>query len=184
MDTSLDLRGQAEPYRLGTLRVSLDCTTTVWEHPGHPANRPINENNIARLIKSYRARGVQRISPSNRLPALCTRADWDRFGLACRTSPATALPGVSPEVVSRLLSPAGLEPTHEMPLITSWPTIVGQPLTLLEGQHRIQALRRYVQSISTPTLAEELWWVCDLYDQGKWSRTRTCGRPDPLAEPF
>lgn len=41
----------------------------------------------------------------------------------------------------------------------------GEKVEILAGQHRLEALRKYVAQ--TGAEASELWWPCNIYDQGK-----------------
>ncbi len=46
-----------------------------------------------------------------------------------------------------------------------WPKVVGDKAELIAGNHRVEALNKYLQLIGSGD--EERWWVCDIYDKGK-----------------
>lgn len=50
----------------------------------------------------------------------------------------------------------------------NWLDINDEKAEVMAGQHRLEALREYVKQ--TGSGSEELWWVCEFYDRGKYLR--------------
>lgn len=86
----------------------------------------------------FKKDGLNRIAPGNRLLRVCTAADIQSSTIKWSDE--------NPQ-----------DPRH-MSEITSL------RFEVLAGQHRIAALREYVSD--TESDPAELWWTCELYDQG------------------
>src|SRR6266487_1108570 len=67
-------RNQAEPYRLGTVRLQVDDLTTTWSLG---QNRPLNDRHVRELCQAFLAHGVRRVLPQNRLAVAASKSEVD-----------------------------------------------------------------------------------------------------------
>jgi hypothetical protein len=67
-------------------------------------------------------------------------------------------------------SQSNLTVMEKVPIFKNWHQITGgEPLRLIDGQHRVNALRRFLSQLGIDPLkrGSGLWWTCDIYNQGK-----------------
>jgi hypothetical protein len=58
------------------------------------------------------------------------------------------------------------------PWFGDWVKVNGARAELMAGQHRVEALKTFRKKgrLQTSSDAEPLWWVCDVYDRGRYLR--------------
>ena len=100
---------------------------------------PLDEKNIARLVKVFDLEGCQREDPANFVPAL-----------------------ISSEVLRRALALSSVTETNlvdprELPLIVLAST---DRATVLHGRHRLRAAQQHLSH-------DARWWTIELYDLGE-----------------
>jgi len=145
----LSIREQAEQYRLATAKFPVDALTPSWSIG---SNRPIDTKHVQTLCQIFEVQRLQREPVENRLRIACSQAE-----------------------VQRMME--HLEKTGEQPLETSspwpsfwdWMSINGRKAEIMAGQHRVEALKVFLQRRNQ--LHESLeenpeWWLCDIYDKG------------------
>lgn len=53
----------------------------------------------------------------------------------------------------------------DIQLFEDWVDVNHEKPVVVDGQHRMAALRMYVEETASPET--ELWWICMFYDRGK-----------------
>lgn len=129
---------QAEPYRILTARMPLDALTADWSLA---RNRPIQAKHVDALYTMFQRGDMKRASYP--LAVLSTYSE-----------------------VQCMLLAMGYDTTDtdDMPSFDEWLPVNGHPVELLDGQHRVAALKRLVSK--TGAGKEELHWPCHFYDRG------------------
>jgi hypothetical protein len=69
--------------------------------------------------------------------------------------------------LARLFSPESPIHPEKAPVIQQWQSLTQRPLELLAGQHRLEALREFLQTFPDSICEGAKWWICDVYDQGR-----------------
>jgi hypothetical protein len=136
----------AKPYLLAVGRLPLDVLDTTWITG---QNRAIDTTHVRELREAFRINGLQRCEPRNRLLCLCNADDVER--VRC---------GDSSERVR------GERQNDETDMLR-WAEVNSGSVEVMAGQHRIAALREFIRDSGSQ--ADELWWTCELYDQGAFS---------------
>ncbi|GJN87053.1 hypothetical protein PLIIFM63780_010635 [Purpureocillium lilacinum] len=131
---------QAEPYRVLTARMPLDAVTSDWSLA---RNQPIQAKHVGALYTIFERGDMKRASYP--LAVLSTRSD-----------------------VQRMLHGMGYDSdtpdADDVPSFDTWLSVNRGPVELLDGQHRVAALKRLVYR--TGAGKEELHWPCNFYDRG------------------
>ena len=140
---SASIRELARPYLLAVGRLPLDVLNTTWSAG---RNRAIEAKHVRELCEAFKINGLQRHEPRNRLLCLCSADDARRVRR-----------GASEEA-------ADGQPDKEMDLLR-WAEVNSGSVEVIAGQHRIAALREYSRD-SGGARPDQLWWTCELYDQG------------------
>lgn len=135
-------REQAKPYLLAVAHIPLDALDTTWTTG---TNRAVNPRHVQRLRERFRAVGLERRTPENRIIGLCSAADVQRL-----------------KTRDRLLErEEGQAPAGEVYDFVDWRELAEDKIEVLAGQHRMAALRQ----LGGP--AGEQWWCCELYDRAR-----------------
>lgn len=148
------IRDQAEPYRLVTAKFPIDALTPIWTVG---ANRPINQAHKRRLCRIFQQQGVLRKEISHRLRIACTKAEVEKMQhhLRLQLGPETRPENEDGSVPAR---------DSEWPSFDDWMQVNGTKAELMAGNHRVEALKEYVQRLELND--SERWWICDIYDKG------------------
>jgi hypothetical protein len=141
------VRERAEPYRLATARFPVDALTPVWREG---SNRELDIKQVRDLCESFGREQLLRESEENRLRVCCSRAEVERM-TAHLAATGDATSGAAPS----------------LPSFHDWVEVNGCRAELMAGQHRVAALRRFLQKEFPNSSSEEHWWACDIYDRGR-----------------
>lgn len=152
MDTK-SVREQAEPYRLVTAKFPIEALTPVWKVG---SNRQIDTKHVESLCRIFKEQRLQREPEENHLRIACSQAEVQRM-------------------VDHV-NPTGTLQLACLPF-DDWMVVNGTKAELMAGQHRVEALRLYLQNLSSQSKGTSLekehsWWICDIYDIGEYD-----GRP-------
>ena len=161
----LSVREQAEPYRLITAIFPIDVLTPVWRHG---TNRPIHNSHKRHLCQAFRE-GLYRIDAKNALRLVCTQDEVARMMTELERQGGG----------HRAREDWKYRRSDSWPSFLDWARVNDQPIELLAGHHRVEALKTYLKEerLNAP---EERWWLCDVYDQGKWVLLITFAPPNYL----
>ena len=142
------VRERAEPYRLATAKFPIDALTPVWKVG---SNRQIDKKHVQNLCRIFEEQHLQREPDENHLRVACSQAEVQRM--------------------INHLNPSGtLLPTY-LPF-DDWTAVNKTKVELMAGQHRVDALKLYLQRLDGKSEDRSLgkvhsWWICDIYDIGK-----------------
>ncbi|GJN86979.1 hypothetical protein PLIIFM63780_010561 [Purpureocillium lilacinum] len=130
---------QAKPYRILTARMPLDALTADWSLA---RNRSLQAKHVDALYTIFERGDMKRASYP--LAVLSTRSE-----------------------VQRMLHGMGYDSdtpdADDVPSFDGWLSVNRRPVELLDGQHRVAALKRLVYR--TGAGEEELHWPCNFYDR-------------------
>src|SRR5271168_911264 len=142
-------RELAEPYRICTAKFPIDALTPSWSIG---SNRPVNNKHVLSLCKTFEGDdGLQRESQNNYLMVGCTGEQVERMKLHHHTANTTI--SWSEGVLSFL----------------EWMAVNEENAEIISGQHRVEALKMFLQRNSKRlnlSEGDERWWVCDMYNLG------------------
>lgn len=137
------VRQSAERYKLATAKMPLDSLSCTWQKG---KNRGLQAQQVSRLCEDFRELGLAREAEENYILVQCEAGAVERMLEKRRSEGSRG----SAEVVS----------------FEDWAEVNdGAKVEVLAGQHRIAALRKYVER--TKSGAEQLWWTCHIYDKGE-----------------
>lgn len=137
---------EAATYKIITARISLDALTIKWTiYP----NRPLIQSHVARLCSIFQAEGPLREVESNFLLVKASEKMINDF--LDRYQDIQPVGKARGETIFDLRAWKEFRPENH--------------LEVLAGQHRIEALKRYVKLRKDPDT--ELWWTCIIY-KGKF----------------
>ena len=137
----------AKEYHIASARMPVRALSPTWSL-GH--NRPINHAQVNRLRKIFQSGTLNRTAIENRILLLSSKAEVEK---------------IQQHASSQVSSPAGSQEEQLIEDFRAWDEINnGCKLEILAGQHRVEALKAYVEE--TGGGDEELWWACDIYDKG------------------
>jgi hypothetical protein len=141
---------QAEPYRLVTAIFPIDVLTPVWKQG---SNRPLNDPHKRRLCQAFH-KDLHNSDPNNALRLACSKQEIERMvaELERQGQARTDWKRRTPD---------------SWPSFMEWGRVNAEPVELMAGNHRVEALKEYLreENLDTP---KERWWLCDVYDQGEW----------------
>jgi hypothetical protein len=145
---------ESEPYKLATVKFPIDALTAEWRIG---TNRPINEAHKRRLCQIFKETGVLRRDENHRLQVACTKAQVQQMldHLNQKGSLADDAVGASKDAPGADV---------ELPSFEDWDSVVGEKAELMAGNHRVEALKEYLQCLESSQA--ERWWVCNIYDRG------------------
>ncbi|RTE68559.1 hypothetical protein BHE90_017067 [Fusarium euwallaceae] len=142
------VREQARNHRILTARMPVNALTSTWSLG---KNRRLDVKHVQTLCTIFAQGGLNRKAEENHLLVLCSRVDVSRMM----------------DHLRRQGQPDSLEASGELPFFKEWLSVNrGSLVEIMAGQHRVKALEAYVRK--TGAAEEELWWTCELYDQGKF----------------
>lgn len=140
----------AREYHIASARMPIHALSPTWSL-GH--NRPIHHTQVDRLRKIFHTGTLNRTAIENRILILCPKAEVDRM---------------EQYTSSQAVSSEGSQEQHIQDF-RAWDEInTGRKVEILAGQHRVEALKAYVEE--TGGGDDELWWACDIYDKGIFSK--------------
>jgi hypothetical protein len=137
---------QAAPHRLVTAIFPIGVLTPVWKQG---TNRPLNVPHRRRLYEAFR-KELRRTDPNNALRLLCTQQEVNRMTaeLERRGDTRTDWTQRTPSA---------------WPSFLDWHNVNQEPVELMAGHHRVEALKEYLKDQKAK---DEGWWLCDVYNQG------------------
>ena len=142
-------REQARPYLLATAKLPVAALTSTWRTG---QNRPLNLQHVQDLCSVFAKGGLARSSEKNYLLVACSAA-------------AVATMREYLKAAGEISNFNGLLGDDSPLSFKYWPEVTDNaPAELMAGQHRVAALRKYVEENGFEE--DELWWTCELYDQG------------------
>ena len=173
---------KAASFCFGTLNLQLDCVDPVW-NPIYGPNRPINLKHVDDLLDGFQS-GIYRTEPQNHLYVACSAGTWAQLRKHCEdpntrlsnpdnpVNNDTHLPSKNERrsIVEALFSPEPSTSVASSPIIWDWKNNGPCRLELLAGQHRMEALRRFLKNKygenASDQIAQHFWWTCMIYNQG------------------
>jgi hypothetical protein len=141
---------QAEPYRLATARLPLDALTPVWTVG---SNRPVNVKHAQSLCRIFKEQHLQREPRENHMRIACSQTAVRRM-------------------IDHLALPESSTLSSTCLPFDDWMAVNGTKAEIMAGQHRVEALKLFLQQLSSRSGGrslekEQSWWICDLYDIGR-----------------
>ena len=125
---------QAEQYRILTAKMPVEALAADWSEG---RNRTLEEKHVKALCKIFTQGGLNRAD--HHVAVLSTRSEV--------------------ECMLRVMGLHGeATDADDMPAFGDWLS-VNRQVELMDGQHRVAALERYVSE--TGADKKELWWHCD-----------------------
>jgi hypothetical protein len=149
-------RTLASSHLLAVAKLPLDVLSTRWSEG---KNRPVDEDHIDKLRRSFINRGVGRLDQENYMKVTCSAKAVDAIKAHLRKSAHLA---GGPVVI-----PAGDQATSQKlssePLdFRAWAEVTDELAELLDGQHRLKAVH---QALGAGNSGEK-WWTCEIYNKG------------------
>jgi hypothetical protein len=140
---------QAEPYLLATAKFPISALTSVWKVG---RNRQVDRKHVQSLQRIFKEQNLQREVDDNHLRIMCSREEVDRM--------------------KDHLNSTGIV-NGSWPDFTDWTAVNGTKVEIMAGQHRVEALKLFLEGLSSqsggkPLKEEQSWWVCKIYDIGEW----------------
>lgn len=131
---------QAQQYRILTAKMPVEALAADWSVG---RNRVIQEKHVKALCKIFTQGGLKRAD--NHLAVLSTRPEVECM---------LRVMGLHDEATD----------ADDIPAFDDWLSVNRRQVELMDGQHRVEALKQYVSE--TRADKKELWWPCDFYDRG------------------
>jgi hypothetical protein len=147
-------RELAKPYRVCTAKFPIDALTPSWSVG---SNRPVNDKHVVSLCKTFEGDGLQRETPNHYLMIGCTGEQIEKMKFHYHLTNDTW--NWSDDIAL-----GQWDSFHE------WMAGSGQKAEIISGQHRVEALKMFLERNSTHLHSsehDERWWVCDIYNLGK-----------------
>lgn len=152
------VRQEAEKHRILVARMPIHSLTTEWSIG---QNRPVDRQQAARLCTIFRQGGLNRCALENQLLVLCTGAQAQRL----RGTHDGVSSGVEQDGEEGDEAPVDrVYDLRDLPPKDHGEEEEEKPFEVMAGQHRLDALRRYVAE--TGASEDELWWTCRFYNRG------------------
>ncbi|KAF5965913.1 hypothetical protein FCOIX_12717 [Fusarium coicis] len=139
------LRKQAEPYRLAVAELPIHLLDSSWSRG---SNRPLDRNHVAHLCRSFQNGGLARRAEQHYIQVSCSAAAIEKMIL-------NALPDTDPSHIQ--------DRRQHVLSFRNWADFIDERPELMAGQHRIEALKDYVEQ--THSDSNDLWWICEFYDK-------------------
>ena len=136
---------RVQPFRIMTVKFPIDYTTPNWSTG---QNRDVNEKHVKQLCHLFEEYGLERLNCAHRICLLSSLQDVQR---ACKHLGINCVPN---------------DPTASPPYFESWGETCTGPVEVLAGNHRIAALKMYLERRKLDGNRAERWWLCDIYDRG------------------
>ncbi|KAF6794953.1 hypothetical protein CMUS01_15976 [Colletotrichum musicola] len=138
------VRERARPFLLAVAEMPLDVLHTTWTIG---RNRQIDTGHVDELREAFKKGGLERRAPENRIAVLCSAEE------VRRARAASIAPDDGNDDGDR----------DGKPSFVHWADVNRSKVEVMDGQHRIEALREYVKEARAPD--SELWWTCEIYDK-------------------
>jgi hypothetical protein len=140
-------RERAGRYKLATAKLPISVLTFQW---ADSENRKIDRKHVERLCAVFEEEGgPARKAYENYLLVQCTKEEVDRMA-----KHLPAKDGSIDDDTSILFED-----------FSHWSAVNSQKVEVIAGQHRVEALKKYLASKKGP--AEDLWWICEIYNRSK-----------------
>jgi hypothetical protein len=138
---------EAEEYRMVTACFPIGVLTPKWTHG---RNRSPSTPHILQLRKSF-DNELGRTDPSNTLRVACSPEHVDRMIAELKRQGDTRADWKQ-------------RTPDAWPSFWEWQSVNPEPVELMDGQHRVEALKEYLKD--RKNAEDEAWWLCDVYNQG------------------
>jgi len=147
LSAPLSLFDEAEPYRIATACFPIRVLTPKWKQG---RNRAPSTPHILQLRKSF-DKGLYRTDLSNTLRVACSPEHVDRMTAELKRQGDTRADWKQ-------------RTPNAWPSFWEWQSVNPEPVELMDGQHRVEALKEYLKD--RKDAEDEAWWLCDVYNQG------------------
>lgn len=152
---SESVRERAKPYLLAVAKLHSDVLETTWSRG---RNRRVEPAHVRQLKETFMRGGLERSAPENRIFVLCGAKEVRRILRAEEDEPGGA--GEDPADGESNRS----DENRDEGSFLNWSAINKTKVEVMAGQHRLHALREYIEATGAPE--SDSWWVCELYDRG------------------
>jgi len=142
------IRRQAKPYQLMVAKIPFEALTPEWENG---ENRQVDDKHVIDLDEVFE-QNLARTSEENYILVSCTSQAMQKYIKEQQQKDSTSQ-----------------DDGQELRDLDGWLDINQEPLEIMDGQHRVAALRRLVKRKKLPDT--ELWWTGIIYDKGKSTST-------------
>jgi hypothetical protein len=141
---------------LAVAKLPLDVLSTRWSEG---KNRPVDEDHIDKLRRSFINRGFGRLDQENYMKVTCSAEAVDAIKAHLRKSAHSAGdPVVGPGGGQTTSQKQSSEPLD----FRTWAEVTDELAELLDGQHRLKAAH---QALGAGNSSEK-WWTCEIYNKG------------------
>jgi hypothetical protein len=149
-------RTLASSHLLAVAKLPRDVLSTRWSEG---KNRPVDEDHIDKLRRSFINRGFGRLDQENYMKVTCSAEAVDAIKAHLRKSAHSAGdPVVSPGGGQTTSQKQNSEPLD----FRAWAEVTDELAELLDGQHRLKAAH---QALGAGNSSEK-WWTCEIYNKG------------------
>ncbi|PON19955.1 hypothetical protein TGAM01_v211180 [Trichoderma gamsii] len=149
-------RTLASSHLLAVAKLPLDVLSTRWSEG---KNRPVDEDHIDKLRRSFINRGFGRLDQENYMKVTCSAEAVDAIKAHLRKRAHSAGdPVVSPGGGQTTSQKQSSEPLD----FRAWAEVTDELAELLDGQHRLKAAH---QALGAGNSSEK-WWTCEIYNKG------------------
>jgi Protein of unknown function (DUF3723) len=149
-------RKLASSHLLAVAKLPLDVLSTRWSEG---KNRPVDEDHIIKLRRSFTDRGLGRLDQENYMKVTCSAAAIDAIKAHLRERAHSTGDLVIREAGNQAENEKlSLEPLD----FRAWAEVTDEPVELLDGQHRLKAAQQALGASSS----SEKWWTCEVYNKG------------------
>lgn len=148
------IREQAKPYRLATAKMPIQALSCTWSIT---PNRRVNQAHMQDLCQSFQNGKLARASRENYILVQC-----------------------SAQAIQRMTDAGSGSQCDTLLSFQNWLDINDEKAEVMAGQHRLEALREYVKQ--TGSGPEELWWVCEFYNRGKYLYDSSIQYPNSISD--
>lgn len=147
LSASPSLFDEAETHRMATVLFPIRVLTPKWKHG---CNRRPSPSHVLHLCKSF-DHDLGRTDLSNTLRVACSPEDFNRMIAELKRQGDTRADWKQ-------------RTPDAWPSFLDWQSVNPEPVELMDGQHRVEALKEYLKD--RKDAEEEGWWLCDVYNQG------------------
>ncbi|KAK1519800.1 hypothetical protein CABS01_16568 [Colletotrichum abscissum] len=155
---SESVRERAKPYLLAVAKLHSDVLETTWSRG---RNRRVEPTHVRQLKETFMRGGLERCAPENRMFVLCSAKEV-RQVLEAQKEDEDEDAGEDPSANG---DSHGSNEHLDDTSFLNWSVINKTRVEVMAGQHRLRALREYIEATGAPET--DSWWVCELYDKDR-----------------